>query len=83
MIPLVLHVQLLLMLDQYWNTVHRFLVLNIFDIDTIENVPRTFTRKLYRLPSIKALLNDERLNFLNLHRLEVRCIYTDLIFMYK
>ena len=71
------------MLDQCWNIVHRFGALIISNIDIIENVQRTFTRKLYRLCSLKAILYDERLNFLGFQRLEVRCIYIDLIFMYK
>ena len=49
---------------------------NIYGIDTIENTQRTFTRNL------KAVSYDERLGFLGLQSLEVRRIYTDLMFTY-
>ena len=57
--------------------------MNKSDNDTIENVQRTFTRKLYRLCHIAAVSYNERLNFLSLQRLEIRRIYIDFIFMYK
>ena len=52
------------------------------DIGTIENTQRTFTPKLFRMCNL-APASYARLIFLGLHRLELRRIYTDLLFVFK
>ena len=53
------------------------------DIDLIENVQRSFTRKLFYCCNLVSKSYDDRLTYLGLQRLEFRRIYADLIFMYK
>ena len=51
------------------------------DIDLIENVQRSFTRKLFYCCNLVSKSYDGRLTYLQ--RLELRRIYADLIYMYK
>ena len=53
------------------------------DIDLIENVQRSFTRKLFHCCNLVNKSYDDRLTYLGLQRLELRRIYADLIYMYK
>ena len=53
------------------------------DIDLIENVQRSFTRKLFYCCNLVSKSYDDRLTYLGLQRLELRRIYADLIYMYK
>jgi hypothetical protein len=53
------------------------------DIDILENVQRSFTRKLFKLCHLSPVSYVERLAYLNLQRLELRRIHTDLITMFK
>ena len=53
------------------------------DIETIENVQRVFTRKLFRLCKLAPADHEHRLHFLGLPRLELRGIYFDLVMHYK
>jgi hypothetical protein len=53
------------------------------DIELLESVQRTFTRKLFHYCHLQPVSYDDRLTFLGLQRLELRRIYTDLIFMFK
>ena len=56
---------------------------NIGSVDLIENVQRTFTRKLFHLCRMQHVTYDERLAFLGLERLELRRIHADLLFMFN
>ena len=53
------------------------------DIDLIENVQRSFTRKLFYCCNLVSKSFDDRLTYIGLQRLELRRIYADLIYMYK
>jgi hypothetical protein len=53
------------------------------NIDLIESVQRTFTRKLFYFCHLSPYSYDERLAFLGMQRLELRRIHADLIFMFK
>ena len=53
------------------------------DIDLIENVQRSFTRKLFYCCNLVYKSYDDRLTYLGLQRLELRLIYADLIYMFK
>ena len=53
------------------------------DFDLIENVQRSFTRKLFYCCNLLSKSYDDRLTYLGLQRLELRLIYADLIYMYK
>ena len=53
------------------------------DIETIENNQRTFTRKLFRMCNFAPACYADRLTCIGLQRLELRCIDTDLLFMFK
>ena len=53
------------------------------DIDLIENVQRSFTRKLFYCCNLVSKSYDDRLTYLGFQRLELRRIYADLIYMYK
>ena len=53
------------------------------DIDLIEEVQRTFTRKLYFLCNLTSVSYNDRLSFLGLQRLELRRILNDLCYMFK
>ena len=53
------------------------------DIDLIENVQRSFTRKLFDCCNLVSKSYDDRLTYLGLQRLELRRIYADLIHMFK
>jgi ribonuclease P/MRP protein subunit RPP40 len=53
------------------------------DVDLVENVQRTFTRKLFFICHLPATSYDNRLHFLGLQRLELRRIHFDLIYMFK
>ena len=53
------------------------------DIDLIENVQRSFTRKLVYCCNLASTSYDDRLTYLGLQRLELRRIYADLIHMFK
>jgi hypothetical protein len=50
------------------------------DIDCIENVQRSFTK---RLPGLKNVSYEERLNRLNITSLELRRLHADLIMCFK
>ena len=53
------------------------------DINTIENVQRAFTRKLFHICHLEPTNYDTRLATLGLQRLELRRIHFNLLFMYK
>ena len=53
------------------------------DIDLIENVQCSFTRKLYYCCNLVSKSYDDRLTYLGLQRLELRRIYANLIYMFK
>ena len=53
------------------------------DIDIIENVQRSFTRKLFYCCNLVSKSYDDRLIYLGVQRLELRRIYADLIYMFK
>ena len=57
--------------------------MNKKDVDLVENVQRTFTRKLFFICHLPATSYDNRLHFLGLQRLELRRIHFDLIYMFK
>ena len=53
------------------------------DIDLIENVQRSFTRKLFYCCNLVSKSYDDRLTYLGLQRLNLHPIYADLKYMYK
>ena len=53
------------------------------DIEVIENVQHTFTRKLFHHCRPAPASSSNRPNFLGLKRLELRRLLADLIFMFK
>jgi hypothetical protein len=53
------------------------------DIEIIENVQRTFTRKVFHLCHLPQTNYEGRLLHLGLQRLELRRIHNDLIFLFK
>ena len=53
------------------------------DVRLIENVQRSFTRRLFRRCRLPQCSYKDRLAYLNLPTLELRRIYSDLIFMFK
>jgi hypothetical protein len=53
------------------------------DIDLIEAVQRTFTRKLFYICVLPPTTYNERLRLLGLQRLELRRLHCDLLFMFK
>jgi ribonuclease P/MRP protein subunit RPP40 len=53
------------------------------DIDLIEGVQRTFTRKLFYICGLPPTTYNERLRLLGLQRLELRRLHCDLLFMFK
>ena len=55
----------------------------VSDINLLESVQRTFTRKLFQKLNLNYNNYDNRLHLLGLDTLEVRRIKTDLIFIFK
>ncbi len=53
------------------------------DIDLVESVQRTFTRKLFFICHLPPTSYDNRLQILGLQRLELRRIHFDLVYMFK
>ena len=53
------------------------------DIDAIENVQHTFTRRVFNICSPPPAPYDEHLAYLGLQLPELRLLHTDLIRMYK
>ena len=53
------------------------------DIDLIEEVQSTFTRKLYFLCNLTPVSYNDRLSFLGIQRPELRRILNDLCFMFE
>ena len=53
------------------------------DIDLIENVQRSVTRKLFYCCNLVSKSCVDRLTYLGLQRLELSRIYADLIYMFK
>ena len=53
------------------------------DIVQLERVQRTFTRRLFRKCHLQYATCDERLALLGLQKLQLRCLYADLVYMYK
>ena len=53
------------------------------DLDTIENVQCTFTCRVFSICHLPPAPCNKRLAYLGLRRLKLRCLYTDLILMYK
>ena len=53
------------------------------DIDLIENVQRSFTRKVFYCCNLVNKSYDDKLTYLGLQRLELRRIYAGLIYMFK
>ena len=53
---------------------------NVGDIDLIEGIQRKFTKSLLGFANLPYYV---RLNRLNLQPLEIRCIFFDLILLYK
>jgi len=50
------------------------------DIDTVESVQRRFTK---RLPTFRNMSYNDRLRYVNIPSLELRCLHTDLFWCYK
>ena len=55
----------------------------ISDVEKIESIQRTFTRKLLQKLNISYIDYQDRLLILNLETLEIRRVKLDLIFVYK
>jgi hypothetical protein len=53
------------------------------DINLLENVQRSFTRKVHYVCNMQYASYNERLLFLGLERLELRRLHADLVFMFK
>ena len=53
------------------------------DVDLVEGVQRAFTRKLFYLCRMAPASYSDRLQLLGLQRLELRCIQSDLLLMFK
>jgi hypothetical protein len=53
------------------------------DIDLIEGMQQTFTRKLFYICSLPPATYNESLRLLGLQRLELRRLHCDLFFMFK
>jgi hypothetical protein len=53
------------------------------DVDLIEDVQRSFTRRLFYICNLPSATYDERLRFLGMKRLELRRLHYDLCLMFK
>ena len=56
---------------------------NISDINTLENVLRTFTRNIYSVSHLPSVPYGDRLQFLKFEGLELRRLHADFCFKFK
>ena len=55
----------------------------MIDVKCVENVQKTFTRRVLRNCGLPKLSYDERLKFFRIDSLELRRVKNDLVFLYK